>query len=155
MKTSRRHRPIQRDALAIARVPLLDRLVGVDHWSSGVSSSSALSLFTPALDLAEVDAGVVLSEVEDSRRWTPEASPGLEYTPSRRLDGSPARFKAGAATKVAVFSPTPVVAFSTPSRVVVCVRRKRRREVLFARGVGGGRVRPGRRSGTSGISCKG
>lgn len=56
----------------------------------------------------------------------------------------------------------PEVARAVPRRVVVrepnvaalCVRRERRREVLFAKGKGGGRHRKPRRNENSDIQCK-
>lgn len=48
------------------------------------------------------------------------------------------------------------ISFADPRRVMVCVRRKERREVLFARGVGGSkrRQRKPRRTPLSAVSCK-
>lgn len=43
--------------------------------------------------------------------------------------------------------------FAAPNRVMVCVRRKERREVLMAQGRGGSRVRRPRRNRFSHIKC--
>lgn len=49
------------------------------------------------------------------------------------------------------FSPT--TTFREPSKVDVCQKRKTRREVLFAKGKGGGRVRKGKRNYLSNFHC--
>lgn len=51
-------------------------------------------------------------------------------------------------------SPPVRVGFNRPDRVAICVRRKARREVLFASGVGGSRTKRGKRTFSSGFSCK-
>lgn len=43
--------------------------------------------------------------------------------------------------------------FKVPHSVVICARRKARREVLFAQGKGGGRHRRPRRTTSSSVSC--
>lgn len=43
--------------------------------------------------------------------------------------------------------------FADPRKVMICVRRKERRQVLFAKGVGGSRVRRGRRNAWSYVFC--
>lgn len=45
------------------------------------------------------------------------------------------------------------VGFKRPDRVALCVRRKIRRQVLLAAGVGGKRVRPPKRTYKSGFHC--
>jgi len=47
-----------------------------------------------------------------------------------------------------------VMMFSVPKRVSICVRRKERREVLFAKGKGGGGKRHPRRNYWSSVSCR-
>lgn len=47
-----------------------------------------------------------------------------------------------------------VLGFAVPKRVAVCVRRKTRREVLLAKGRGGGRNRRPRRNEWSNVSCR-
>lgn len=47
-----------------------------------------------------------------------------------------------------------VVAFAAPRETVVCVRRQSRKEVLFAKGKGGGGKRPPKRTWLSKISCR-
>ena len=46
-----------------------------------------------------------------------------------------------------------VLAFAAPHKVAVCVRRQVRKEVLFARGVGGGKVRKPRHNAYSKFHC--
>nr|QJB20546.1 MAG: hypothetical protein [Microvirus sp.] len=45
------------------------------------------------------------------------------------------------------------VGFYRPDRVAICVRRKTRRQVIFASGVGGSKVRRGKRNFASGFRC--
>lgn len=45
------------------------------------------------------------------------------------------------------------VTFAVPQRVAICVRRKRRKEVIFAKGVGGSKTRKPRRTEFSDVRC--
>lgn len=97
---------------------------------------------------------------EDRREFWPGTSP-MDYRPARTLLGGQVRViapprasQAPSRGSFSTFHPSPVLAFKAPRQVVVCVRRKQRREVLLALGRGG-RNRPGRRTPFSGISCKG
>ncbi|UYD39206.1 MAG: hypothetical protein [Wigfec virus K19_143] len=47
-----------------------------------------------------------------------------------------------------------VFRFAVPSRTLICVRRKERREVLFASGNAKGSRKPKRRNYYSGVSCR-
>lgn len=52
------------------------------------------------------------------------------------------------------YTDTPhTVGFARPDRVAICIRRKVRRQVLLAAGVGGKRVRKGERTYKSGFHC--
>lgn len=106
-----------------------------------------------------------LIEVEDRRQFHPDGA----LRPSKRLTGVPAR--------VVVKKPVPLkrgtgfsfgdeftryavvpwqLSFEDSRRVVVCARRKVRKEVLHARGVAGARgLRRPRFNENSKISCKG
>lgn len=100
---------------------------------------------------------------EDRRGWHPLSAWGdspLDWRPASYLPSLlPARFVIGGRKASRPGRPfalpklSPVVAFDQPRRVLVCVRRKARREVLFARGTFG-RGGQGRRSAYSGISCR-
>lgn len=86
--------------------------------------------------------------------------------PGDRRLFEPARVRPAAAVvrgaaRLVVFKPrsrvmSHRVSFAMPKKVALCVRRQRRREVLFAAGVGGarGRKRPPRRNEFSDVSCK-
>lgn len=102
-----------------------------------------------------------LIEVEDRREWHPDpvaplrsprrwrhrlTLPQVVISPAR-----PARFGVSA-TKT--YSPT-LPAFHAPKTLALCVRRKQRREVIFAKGKGGGKHRRPRRNKWSNYSCKG
>lgn len=88
-----------------------------------------------------------LYEVEDNRRFMPG------YVSPRLSSGSPARIKA-VSRGLAREGPAAGIAFSPSEYTVRCVRRKERREVIFAkrfhrRGRGGSR----RRNFWSGVKC--
>lgn len=66
-----------------------------------------------------------LSDFEDNRRWSPfkfsdAVSVGGNPAPTRRLP--PSRW-----------SPPPAIGFDDPRTAIRCVRRKQRREVIFAK----------------------
>lgn len=120
---------------------------------------------TPLLDLFEAPAyryglSSDLLPVEDRRSWSPgAAAPPLDYSSARTVIGSPARLRASArhSTGPGRVAPTfsPVVAFQTPSRVNICIRRQRRKEVLHAkRFYGRAKLRRPTRNAYSSISCR-
>lgn len=127
--SKRKRSPSQRDPVQIASPQLLGgRLAG---------------------PLAPTLVGPSLSEYEDRRIWSPRVvSRATSYPPSRRFSGAPARLRAP------LHSPQATIAFEAPKRVLVCVRRKIRREVIHARGVAGRRVRKGRKGPYSSIHCR-
>lgn len=88
-------------------------------------------------------SGPILQEIEDRRRYTP--SPWIIAT---------AREPARVVVDRSKYSPFIAHRFPDPERVLVCARRQIRKEVLHARGVAGGKVRPPRRNELSKISCK-
>lgn len=89
-----------------------------------------------------------LQEAEDRRRWHPGRNN------PKRTDGSPY-------ASLEVRQRLPVGArwngiyFRSPLRVVICVRRKRRKEVLFAKKIAGkrGGTGAGRRNKFSDVRC--
>ena len=99
-----------------------------------------------------------LTETEDRRRWHPlgaTAPAAGRSRPRHRLKiPSPVPFTIGQATRHKVSNA--ITAFSVPSDVAICVRRKRRKEVMFATKKAGkvGQRRP-RRSEYSSVSCRG
>lgn len=103
-----------------------------------------------------------LALAEDRRRWEPQGGPQDVHRVARRISGRPARVIAPPARKTRstrpkfASSPPAALVFRAPARVAVCVRRRTRREVIFARGQAGrpGRPsRPPRRSVYSSIHC--
>lgn len=130
-----------------------DRLLDDQSIGGSVETSDFTSrrLLSP---LAPLDP---LSEIEDRRTYHPLGSdrPALySVAPLQVKDRRPsprqrrAGFRPHSQTKG-------VIAFAEPDQVVLCVRRKERREVLFAkrfhkRGRGG----PRRRNWTTQISCR-
>jgi len=83
---------------------------------------------------------MTLSELSDRRRWHPQPNHMRHH--GLRVDRSGKR------------SLSPFVGFQAPERVLVCVRRKRRREVMFAKGgAGRRRMRRPRRNYWSDVRC--
>lgn len=83
-------------------------------------------------------------ELEDLRDWSPVG-------PTNRRAFSLPRSSAGLVDNGALRRG---VRFAVPEDVLVCVRRKTRREVIFARTGGGGGMRRGRRGRWSDVSCR-
>lgn len=104
-------------------------------------------------------SNTILTEIEDRRSFYPDDfRPALDiggrshtlviHTPKKRKHRDPMR-------SLRAF-PTHKVQFNRPDQVVLCVRRKRRKEVLHAlkkTGRGKGKQRRPRRSWHSQISC--
>lgn len=109
------------------------------------------------------DLAPPLYEVEDRRTFWPEEFDETSFEPARRLSGAPARLSYPSraarrqsgrrASRLDTFSP--VIAFQDPSRVLICVRRQARREVLHARGFyGRSAMRAPHRNVYSSVSCR-
>lgn len=129
-----------------------------------VSSMSSISISRPALRRASA----FLEPVQSGRMFHPLAS----YQPPRLVNGNPARIVAGRPARIprAVGTPRrsslraalprneswsmPVgVRFSVPAKTVVCIRRKRRRSVIFALGHNGRSRRSRRLTPFSSVRC--
>lgn len=99
--------------------------------------------------------------LEDRRTFHPEGpyrAPQARYRSDTQLvikGGSNVQKRSmGQVRQVRYSTPSAYVGFRRPAHVAICIRRKARREVLFALGVGGsGAVRPGKRTYTSGFRC--
>lgn len=94
-----------------------------------------------------------LKQIEDRRtyypgKFRPAGLISVGKRPRLIAKQNPA-YKAPSQTKA-------IVAFAEPKKVAVCIRRKTRKEVLFATGKGGSRKKqkPPRKSEFSDISCK-
>lgn len=107
---------------------------------------------------ATEDSVLDLLSVSDGRRWSPSTLryPSYEIAAPRLVSGLPARTVVGRpAPRSSPWSPPVAVAFEYPRQAVECVRRSRRRSVLFAkRKTGKGARSRRRRSSFSGISCR-
>lgn len=93
-----------------------------------------------------------LSEIEDYRVFTPDPVRVAKSSrrSSVRLQLAPAR---GRPVSGRPFSDVQRLTFRQPKFVAVCIRRKQRKEVLFAKGKSGGGNRRGRRSFWSDVRC--
>lgn len=96
-----------------------------------------------------------LNEIEDRRTWHPQG----DVRPARRVLAPASRFRVvrpvSTQASLVEASSVPIsVGFQDARRVLVCVRRKQRREVLFAKGYGGAGTPPRRFSEYSKISCR-
>lgn len=111
-------------------------------------------------DALSIATDSVLSSLPDGRLWSPASGP-LDYPPPRTLSGSVAR------RDVPKREPRPLspfvvpesvpyrIGFVRPSEVVVCVRRRVRRQVLHAlKRTGKGARSPRRQSRFSSTVCK-
>lgn len=90
-------------------------------------------------------------EVEDRREFNPLG----DLAPSMTVFSTPVRFKASEKNQKPFSYPASPVVFDDFRNALVCARRARRREVIFASGFGGARGRRGRyrRNFNSNISC--
>lgn len=149
-RTSRRH---GRDAIAIASIPRRPS-------GGGVLPRSIYSWLSPlTTPLYRPLRTFDLTDAYDGREFHPDEPVGQIKT----LTGAPARIdvprpvrvreREKSRSKPYKFFSTAVLAFQTPSKVVVCVRRRRRREVMFASGRAGRFFTPKRRTWTSLIRC--
>lgn len=108
---------------------------------------------------------VPLTEIEDRRTFHPLG----RFRPPRLVNGVAAQVGLVNRGKPSVASPSlskfnrslrsqtkALVAFQEPDRVVMCLRRKQRREVLHAKGIAGSkmRFRAPRRTPFSEVSCR-
>lgn len=95
---------------------------------------------------------------EDRRRYHPDGvfrDPVAVPRSAARLVVPPRKggVKSGGLGGIRLRYPTASIGFQRPSRVAICVKRKSRREVIFAIGRGGAGNRKGKRNYTSGFSC--
>lgn len=101
-----------------------------------------------------------LNQVQDFRRFHPEG----EYRPLLNTQGFSARLEVRPPTHVkktrVPFTQTVLptgIGFRAPMQLLVCIRRKQRREVLFAQEIAGrrglGRGKKQRRNDYSEVSC--
>lgn len=104
----------------------------------------------------------VVRSLEDRRLWNPERilSPvPASLTRSARRQVVMPRQSASASPRATggLLTPTAMIGagigFAQPNKVAICVRRHSRREVLFAKGVGGTKVRRGKRNPWSYVQC--
>lgn len=125
--------------------------------SADLNTIASPRLLSPLSPLPSTGLNDPLSEIEDRRSYHPlgAARPPIYSTGSLKVkDRSPSKLQ-----RRFGFSPRSqtkgVLTFANPSNVVLCVRRKTRREVLFAtRRNGAGGRRPRRRNWTTQISCR-
>lgn len=110
------------------------------------------SLIAPLAAMALFDyeqPGDILPQVSDLRRYNP-----MPAAPARSVMATPM----GLALPQSAPGRQPkrllsTVAFASPANTVICVRRKVRKEVILAKGKGGGRHRKPTRNQWSDISC--
>ena len=121
---------------------------------SGAMSSSIArrSLPDPLKLVRAVRVSSTLRAIEDRRTWHPEG----EFRPARSFNKARHALvvkKSPASSSGRFRLPTRVM-FDAPKKVLICVRRQRRKEVIFAKGkAGGGRRRSPTRNWYSDVSC--
>lgn len=127
------------------------------------SLAAQLSMPQPSLPLHPVSVPTALNEVEDGRLWHPDPEQGA-LTIGGRFARVVVHKRPIVARSNTLWSPAglpvglqaPVgLRFESPFKVVTCLRRKVRREIMFATGRGGKGVRKRRprRSWRSNVSC--
>lgn len=121
---------------------------------SNVATSPQVHSLTLANTRRPVTSHPLLTPYLDNRLWRPESPLSR---PISRLGGSPARLKVHAPAapvgKPVTFLPSGV-AFRDSSRVLLCIRRARRKQVIHALGVAGRRVRKPKFRADSRITCR-
>lgn len=98
----------------------------------------------------------LLQAIEDRRLYHPEgpwAQPKGLFRTASEVVGTPARSPRSVGGQRSGLSPD-YFKFRSPKAVVKCVRRKQRREVLFATGKGGRGWRKKRRDQWSDVHCR-
>nr|QJB20640.1 MAG: hypothetical protein [Microvirus sp.] len=127
--------------------------------STRVTAVNATPRVRPIL-ITPVSSFSPILSLEDRRQFHPDGSfrlPAARFRSSTQLvpkgvaHGRPV--SKGQVRPVLYHAPPQSVGFSRPSDVAICVRRKTRRQVLFAAGVGGKRVRKGKRTYKSRFYC--
>lgn len=136
------------------------------RFSSPFSRTTYTSL--PRLSIAPIRRHIPLTEYEDRRTWHPEgvSAPARRFSTTRhRLVTRDRTYKSSLLRfGLRTFTPFPrlysqtkaAIAFFDPSRTLICVRRKIRREVMHALGFsgsGGGSQRSARWSENSSVRC--
>lgn len=126
-----------------------------DPWEPGNFLSPLPDLFRQEHPFTPVRSN--LSEIEDGRYWHPDPIRNAR-TPrqwvSRFNLAKPVRRSTQRVDRRAIaFADPQSLSFRNNKHVVVCVRRKQRREVLFAKGRGGGGKKRGRRNYWSNVRC--
>lgn len=130
--------------------------------TTAIANSVAFSNYAPSR--ITFPKNLYLQQFEDRRRWHPEGTyaPAQSFSRSRhRLRDVQSSYNRRASQVMArsiprLHSPVYRVGFEQPHRVLICVRRQQRREVLHAfrkTGRGSGR-RPPRYNYYSSISCR-
>lgn len=130
-----------RDTKAIARRSLPRSVFIRDRWASDPIASKRSGLFV----------GGTMNEVEDRRTFHPLG----ELRNPRSIVGGYTQFRPRPVVSRNVYDAPSGFGFLDAQRVLLCVRRRVRREVMHARGIAGGSVRPPRFNFWSRISCKG
>lgn len=97
------------------------------------------------------DSLVAIARLEDNRVWNPEPLVTRRFKAVRRSDSD--LVPTDQASRSSPTFLAPGLSFREPHRVSVCAKRQIRREVLLAKGAGGGRHRPPRRKPSSDIGC--
>lgn len=116
-----------------------------------IATNPYLSLYRPlALSLVRLPPPVS-SPYSDLRRYNPTARVSAPFSFRRYASRLVDRPKAGRPLSAKLSRP--VVAFAAPEHVMICHRRKTRREVLLAKGRGGAGNRRPRRNEWSDVSC--
>lgn len=129
-----------------------------DRSERGATATSNQRLLEPSISITPSRS--YLQEIEDRREFHPERAdrPALSLfgRPHRLTEHKVVHRRARPVLLKRSSMPPQPIGFVNPQQVVVCVRRKQRKEVLFALGkTGRGARRKPRRTWRSEISCGG
>lgn len=116
----------------------------------GREGRDTIAIANPLLFFGLPFTSTLLREVEDRRTFHPSGS----FRPVFSPPSDAPIFKAARSKRPSSF-PSDALAYSIPDMTPTCIRRRRRREVIFASGKGGrrGRQRRHRRKWDSSIHC--
>jgi hypothetical protein len=142
--------------------PYRPKVVDLDFMVNGsrspFSKRAALALSSLMLLDSRESYSSILPRIVDARRFSPVVDPraqSLVGTPMPLTFSRASSLSSVARSSTSVrTAPVPSgVGYAVPSKTIVCVRRTVRKQVLLAKGLGGGRHKPPRFNSNSGIDC--
>lgn len=104
---------------------------------------------------------VDLFEVEDGRTWSPDPAPSprsprrwRSHLKAAPAAGSRSHAEGSRGRRGYTLKSPAVLKFAAPQHIIRCIRRKQRRQIILAKGYGGGGKKRGKRNYWSNIHCR-